>query len=928
VLKRGRVTKSVDLVNGNPVSASSTPRDETLGHFLLSSGVITEEQHRQAVQRAASRGGKLGEALVAIGVLTVDQLIDQLGKQSRHKLVQALRWPQGMWRFEPTAEAVEGMQLRMIELVLGGLRETAVEDLDRLARLDGMRFELTERGARLKHEVRRAFGEAVTTQLAQGAAIEDLERVCGDRAAARFAVDALMMCDAVQTSVIPYGLGTAVTGDEDMELLEVSEGEGEGEDAEVEVAGAPPPAGAPPLFELLFDDIPSADSDGGAPLEFPEVEEEVGEIEEIHDDDSGVVSAEEMVSASTEREQVQAALQALTAEHQRIQGADHYAVLLVGRRATAQEIDAAFTIRSGLLDRHARRLSEARDRARIDEIRNAYAAARIALADARRRAAYDHVLKGSEPAPAPVAIDTELGFRTAEDLMAGGQWLEAVELMRQVLERSPGEADYQAALGWAEWMAGGERPEAADLARVHLNNALQINPDHAAAHDYKGRIDAVLGDDAAEALFHLERALELEPGRFEALLAVESLLAARGELRRYERLLKRLLFRLRGGGAVAEAYTWARLAWLYVDHLGDLPAATAAAASARRLLPDDEEIVALVERVEAEAAQAAAAEPIRDGWREALGDPQSGAELVHTTRASGHIDAAFLAASTMVALGTADRQMTALYEARRVRGVAMPGKPLDRDQWALLRHKQDSVELGGLIELLAPAIHALAPMTLADSDVDPDQRVEDGELPPTFRRLRDACARLLGVSVPAVYSRVELASQIHVVAADPAVLIAGDDALTSPERPELVFSLVRAMTFLWPGRAVGASRQGRVLRAVVMAAFREASGTDVGHDDPLAPRAAEAVAVLPAAVRVNARAAALRLISRGDGLNLSLWSRALSRTADRAGMLLCGDIPAAIAGAREVGDLDRDLVDFAFSAAHVQLRAQLGLSRA
>jgi hypothetical protein len=136
------------------------------------------------------------------------------------------------------------------------------------------------------------------------------------------------------------------------------------------------------------------------------------------------------------------------------------------------------------------------------------------------------------------------------------------------------------------------------------------------------------------------------------------------------------------------------------------------------------------------------------------------------------------------------------------------------------------------------------------------------------------------------------------------------------------------MTFLWPGRTVGGSRPGRVLRAVAMAVFREASGTDVGCDDPLASAASDAVARLPAAARVSARSAALRLLSRGDGLNLSLWARSLPRTADRAGLLLCGDIPAAFAGAREVGELDRDLVDFAFSAAHVQLRAQLGLSRA
>ena len=165
ILKRGRVSKTVELVNGNPVSTASTPRDETLGHFLVSSGVITEEQHRTAVARVAEVGGKLGEALVALRTLTVEQLIDQLGKQARHKLVQALRWPQGAWRFDESMNAIEGMQLRMIEVVLEGLKETAVEDLGRLARLDGMSFELTDRGKRIRNELKRVFGERVVVQL-------------------------------------------------------------------------------------------------------------------------------------------------------------------------------------------------------------------------------------------------------------------------------------------------------------------------------------------------------------------------------------------------------------------------------------------------------------------------------------------------------------------------------------------------------------------------------------------------------------------------------------------------------------------------------------------------------------------------------------------------------------------------------------------
>jgi tetratricopeptide (TPR) repeat protein len=600
---------------------------------------------------------------------------------------------------------------------------------------------------------------------------------------------------------------------------------------------------------------------------------------------------------------------------------------MAGRRARASEIEAAFAVRCALLDRDSPVIPDPRDRAKLDELRRVYQVARDTLLDEAARSEYDRELAGGELVPAPPGIDAELAFRAAEELMARGQWAIATGQIKTVITRSPGEADYHAALGWAEWMAGGQTPEAADTARPHLNQALAINPDHAAAHDYKGRICAALRSDDTEALFHLERALELDPQRGDAIAAAEQLLIEHGELRRYERLLKQLLFRLRGKAPGDELVAWLRLAELYFDQLDDAKAGAAAVASARRISPDDPDVQRLARRASGRIRRDTL-EPIRAEWRDAMGDPQSGAVLVKSAEASGHLDAAFLAASTMVALGTADPDMAAVYDQQRVRGAAMvPARTLGRDHWAMLRHPDDGIELGAMMELVAPAVHALAPMTLAAGDVDTGTLVDDADMPAAFARLRQMCAQLLGVPAAPVYSRVELGTQIHVVAADPPVLIAGDEALTAPERPELVYRLARAMTFLWPGRAVGASRPGRVLRAIVLAVFREASGSEIGVDDSLASSAADVVSMLPAASRVQARAAALRLLSRGDGLNLSMWARALSRTADRAGLLLCGDVPAAFAGAREIGELDRDLVQFAYSAAHVKLRAQLGLSR-
>ncbi len=893
ILKRGRVSKTVELVNGNPVSTASTPRDETLGHFLVSSGVISEEQHRNGVARVTQHGGKLGEALVALGTVTVEQLIEQLGKQARHKLVQALRWPQGAWRFDETTEALEGMQLRMVEVVLGGLRETAVEDLGRLGRLDGMSFELTGRGKRLRHELKRVFGERAILMLTNGSAIGEIERSFPDRAQARLAVDAMLMCDAVTSmAVAPLGLGAAPAPlTSDLPRTKTR------------------PGGD--LFEVLFEDLPNS-PEGAAPLEFDS-------------EDSGVVSLEQVNQATAQNEHVVALRQVLTAEHARLKGADHYAVLMVGRKADNDEIETAYRLRVSQLDRGSATISEPRERAKLDELRALYEGARAVLHDERRRSAYDRELAGGELVQVPPAIDTELSFRVAEELMARRQWAQAIGHVKTVIARSPNEADYHAALGWAEWMAGSESAAAGDAARVHVNQALAIDPDHPAAHDYKGRIEARLHQDDAEALFHLERAVDLDPGRVEAVGAIEALLISRGELRRWERILKRVLFRLRGKSTVSEAKAWARLARLYLDHLDDPQSGTAAVATARKIAPHDTDVAALVARTS--QGKRAPTDPIRAGWREALADPHSGAALVNSKLASGHSDAAFLAASTMMALGTADAAMAALYEQHRVRAANFPTKPLGRDHWALLRHKDDNVELGALMELVAPAVHALAPMTLAESDLDPAMRLADSDVPPAFARLRSKIAELLGVQAAPVYARVELETQIHVIAADPPVLVAGDEALTAPERPELVFRLVRAMTFLWPGRAVGASRPGRVLRAVVMAVVRDAAGSDVGLDDPLAGKATEALAALSTTARTSARAAALRLLSLGGGLNLSLWARSLTRTADRAGILLSGDVPAAFIGAAEVGELDRDLQEFAFSAAHVNLRSQLGLSR-
>jgi hypothetical protein len=70
-------------------------------------------------------------------------------------------------------------------------------------------------------------------------------------------------------------------------------------------------------------------------------------------------------------------------------------------------------------------------------------------------------------------------------------------------------------------------------------------------------------------------------------------------------------------------------------------------------------------------------------------------------------------------------------------------------------------------------------------------------------------------------------------------------------------------------------------------------------------------------------------VAEGGRTNLMRWSTSVDKTACRAGLLLCGDLPAAVAllaeeeGAK--GPLAADLLGFAVSERHAALRAHLGL---
>ena len=195
VREDGRIT--VDFDDGDIVSSTSTDSDARFGEFLSTSGIINEEEREQAVARATRDGAKVGEALVMMGLLTLDELVDELVHQLRYKLTRALNWTHGTWKFEPTSAefAVEGTRLRTSDVVLTGLRDTLSGDLAQLSWLDNRSIVWTPRGERLRDDMRKVFGGPLVDSIGARGHIGEIEREVGDALTARAVVEAWVASD-------------------------------------------------------------------------------------------------------------------------------------------------------------------------------------------------------------------------------------------------------------------------------------------------------------------------------------------------------------------------------------------------------------------------------------------------------------------------------------------------------------------------------------------------------------------------------------------------------------------------------------------------------------------------------------------------------------------------------------------------------------
>jgi hypothetical protein len=125
LIRDERVSKKIHFLGGIIIGSSSTDPGDYLGQVLLSEGVITEENLREAMEVQARTKVMLGRLLVQRGLLTEDRVAAVLRHKAEETIYSLFLWTDGTFEFHegalPPDEQVR-IKVQVEEVLLEGIR--------------------------------------------------------------------------------------------------------------------------------------------------------------------------------------------------------------------------------------------------------------------------------------------------------------------------------------------------------------------------------------------------------------------------------------------------------------------------------------------------------------------------------------------------------------------------------------------------------------------------------------------------------------------------------------------------------------------------------------------------------------------------------------------------------------------------------------
>jgi hypothetical protein len=121
---RGKITKQVYFKDGLIVGSRSNDPKEYLGQVLLHYGKLDESQLQQARETQRMSGAKLGEAIVQLGFLNEEEILDILKTRTLDAIYDLFVWTDGHFEFydnEPVPDDLIMIEVEPTTVIMEGI---------------------------------------------------------------------------------------------------------------------------------------------------------------------------------------------------------------------------------------------------------------------------------------------------------------------------------------------------------------------------------------------------------------------------------------------------------------------------------------------------------------------------------------------------------------------------------------------------------------------------------------------------------------------------------------------------------------------------------------------------------------------------------------------------------------------------------------
>jgi tetratricopeptide (TPR) repeat protein len=493
------------------------------------------------------------------------------------------------------------------------------------------------------------------------------------------------------------------------------------------------------------------------------------------------------------------------------------------------------------------------------------------------------------------------------------------------------------------------RMDVPDQAARCLERFLEVAPGDPRRPQVELALSEILAenmDDLAGAIVQLEHVARQAPD--DALLRERliDLMVRAGEHRRATEELRQLE-RLRAS-PVDQARDLLRLARLLRDALGDAAGAMAALERVRQIEPLSIEPVRQLVELSAEGSQrrAGVLAQARAELCHAIAEDPGRASLYERLAAVAQWaeddQARGFALAAEGALGSLPGEQRAFLTEWRARSRAQAlearlGDPLHPTDWARLLDPQAGGFAGELWSLIAPAVCQTLPAEPPSVGFARGDRIKGKDLERRFPAVL-AVLRAFGCEEPEVYVSDQRPKSARVIGGEKRALYLGADVAEARE-PESRFLLGRAGALLREGRGPLADLEDSELGGWFAAAAELAETAvpapvqrwlDGGRRSEQADRVKHLGRQVGRRERKALAAQARQFAELGDP---GAWRRVALASAARAGLLLAGDLDAALGvldigrGARSLSDdpIGLSLLVWSVSDDHLHLRRRLGV---